>query len=254
MYMILPSNTPAVNYPNNKSSDFNIPLPTTLFTPTREKWKVGLTQIQLPLTFYNVEQEETVTVEDIHHTQTTLHMEEGLFFTPTKLAGMLSRVGENLFTVKWKDGFRFKVEDEVKRLTFSPNIAKLLGYPQTVSTDMSKDHKGYTQPQTYLFDPWINLKIIFIESELLQSSQVNDWHLPVLQVVAPPHHEFGETFSSAFHPVDFVNIQGEAHSVIRIKIMDVRGERIRFRAGNVVVALLLMPTNEGTTRNSSHRI
>jgi len=239
MYLILPSNALALEFPENKSSNFTIPLPFVLFTPIKQKWKVGLTKIQLPLTFYNLEGDENIEVLATGVENRHLSLPEGVYLTPEKLCVVLNEIGTGSFHMKWWDGFRIKLEPHVTKLVLSSSVAELLGYPLELTNRMNVDQKGYISSRNSVFDPWINFKVIFIECGLVEPVQINDSFRPIIQTVTPPDHEFGDTFSYSFFPVDLLTVQGETHSVIRIKVTDARGKPIKFRAGNVVLVLTL---------------
>lgn len=244
MYLILPSNALALDFPENKSSNFTIPLPFVLFTPTKQRWKIGLMQIQLPLTFYNLEGDENIEINTTSNENRYLNLPEGVYLVPEKLCAALNGIGTDIFHIKWRDGFRIKLEQQVVKLVFSSSVADLLGYPLELTNNMNVDEKGYISSRTSVFDPWINFKVIFIECGLAEPVQINDSFRPIIQAITPPDHEFGDTFSYSFFPVDLLAVQGETHGVIRIKVTDVRGKPIKFRAGNVVLALTLSPSNE----------
>jgi len=243
MYLILPSNALAADFPENKSSNFAISLPFVLFTPTKQRWKVGLMQIQLPLTFYNLEGDENIEVHTTDNENRQLSLPEGVYLTPEKLCAVLNGIGTGSFHMKWRDGFRIKLEPQVTKLVLSLNVAELLGYPLELTKHMNVDEKGYISSRTSVFDPWINFKVIFIECGLAEPVQINDSLRPILQSVTPPSHEFGDTFSYSFFPIDLLAVQGETHGVIRIKVTDARGKPIKFRAGNVVLVLTLSPSD-----------
>jgi hypothetical protein len=52
IFLVIPSNSQAESYPENKTSNFTIPLP---YHPESGKWKVALLEIQIPITFYNLD-------------------------------------------------------------------------------------------------------------------------------------------------------------------------------------------------------
>lgn len=243
MYLILPSNALALDFPENKSSNFTIPLPFILFTPVKQRWQVGLMQIQLPLTFYNLESDENIEVLTTDSENRRLSLPEGVYLTPEKLCAVLNGIGMGSFHMKWRDGFRIKLEPQVTKLVLSSSVAELLGYPLELTNHMNVDQKGYIRSRNSVFDPWINFKVIFIECGLVEPIQINDSFRPIIQTVTPPNHEFGDTFFYSFFPVDLFTVQGETHSVIRIKVTDARGKPIKFRAGNVVLALTLSPSD-----------
>lgn len=247
MYLILPSNALAPDFPENKSSNFTIPLPSILFTPSKQRWKVGLMQIQLPLTFYNLEGDESIEVQTTDNGSKRLSLPEGVFLTPEKLCAALNGIGTDHFHINWRDGFRIKLEPQVTKLVLSSSVAELLSCPLELTDHMNVDEKGYISSGTSVFDPWINFKVIFVECGLAEGVQINDSSRPIIQAVTPPDHAFGDTFSYSFFPVDLLPVQGESHSVIRIKVTDVQRKPIKFRAGNVILGLILSPSNARPT-------
>lgn len=238
MYVIFPSNTPARSFPNNKSSSFSIPFHLT--TPSEERWRVGLVHAQIPLTFYNVEAEESITVRLRDGSSFQLHPEEGIFTSPTRLAEMLTK-GENrkYFELEWKPGFAIRLHTEVSGIRFSPRLARLMGLPTNL------EGKQHFRSSTTHFDPWINHTVVMILCDLVRPVQFNEKHLPILQTLVLQQVEPGESYHHYPAPIDYMETQGDHHSSITFHITDVDGEPLKFRSGSVVLGLVFEHAGRG---------
>lgn len=225
MYLILPSNTPALSYPENKSSSFTVPLSSVLVT---KNCKVGLVQIQLPITFYNVETSENVVVERLGETR-TFNLEEGIYEDPQALVSMLQKTTGLRFT--WLD--EFKLETDASKVIFSAKLARLLSFPLELSC------RTYSS-NNRVFDPWINLRTMFVHCSLGEMVQVNNSQARVLRAVVLNDFGFGRTSCFNFFPVEYLPVQGDVHTVIVVTITDSDNEPIKFRTGNVVLQLELL--------------
>jgi len=243
MYVIFPSNTPAASFPENKSSTFTVPF--RIDTPFDDKWKLGLVHIQIPLTFYNVEADESITIELENGTLLTIHPEEGTYTSPAKLVEMLIRCSDGkFFDLQWDFGFTIRLKSEVARVRFSPRLGRLLGLSGALQGDKKSSNRR--------FDPWINHKVLLVLCSLVRPVRFNDRHEPILQTLMLQTPEVGGTYFNYFNPIDFVEVQGESHSAVTFSITDLDGAPIRFRSGNVVLGLTLQHGSSGR-RDSNHR-
>lgn len=232
MYVILPSNTPAESFPENKSSSFTTPL--RLDTPTAEKWRVGLVHIQIPLTFYNVESDESITIDREGGQTIILHPKEGMFASPEDLVDMLHECDAgNFFELKWDSGFTIKLLQDAVRLKFSTNLGRLLGFSGTL------EGKADARSSFDRFDPWINHNILLVLCDLVRPVQFNSEERPILQTLVLERFQFGETYFEYFAPIDYFDIQGDTHSRVCVQVTSLEGQPIRFRSGNVVLGLSL---------------
>lgn len=244
--MIIPSNSPAESFPHNTSSKFAIPLSHTLHTPLREKWKVGLMKIQIPLTFYNVENE--IISGRMHDGQKIeFYFPEGAYSTPEGIIrkiefhfpvrvpgtpeGVIKKI-RDLFILKWDNGFQLKMQPNVEEINLSSKFSKLLGFPQKIMKS-----EGWTVSKVKHFDPWINQRVLLIHSSLVRESQVGREQYQLLQSLVPTDFIFGQTLCREYFPLDYYEVLGDNHNVISFKITDVENQPIRFRSGNVVLTL-----------------
>ena len=230
--MILPSNTPAVSYPNNKSSSFTTPI--RLDTPPEKKWRVGLVHIQIPLTFYNVESDESITIERGKGQINVLRPAEGAFTSPKDLIEMLHECGTGtFFDLSWDSGFTFKLGEDTASVRFSTNLGRLLGLSGTL------EEKAIVRSSFNRFDPWINHKVLLVMCDLVRPVQFNNEEKPILQTLVIERINFGETYFKFLAPIDFLDIQGDTHCNISVQITSLEGKPIRFRSGNVVLGISL---------------
>jgi hypothetical protein len=228
--MIFPSNTLAPSYPENKSSSYSIPLDSTLISKNS---LVGLSQVQIPLTFYNLEGEETITIEDENGKTKIFHVKEGIYKTGESLASMLQELVDNSLIITWSDGFEIRpVPGKMKTVKISPKLSRLLSVPRKI------DNEGY-RSKFSIFDPWVNQRVLFVKCNLSRALQVNEQELQVLGVIVPTDFTFGGTYYKIFHPINFLEVEGNAYNVVSFSITDLDGDLIKFRSGNVIVQIVL---------------
>ena len=122
--MIFPSNAPAKKFPGNSSSNFTLPLPYLMSTPLEEQWKIGIVQMFLPLTFYNIESNFRITVLLNNGEIKTINMIEGIYLDPLLLEKMISnqQAGSNDFKVIWGNGFSITLSKNTKKVVLSKKI------------------------------------------------------------------------------------------------------------------------------------
>ena len=93
------------------------------------------------------------------------------------------------------------------------------------------------------YDPWINHKVILIHCSLVYETQINQQSWKVLQSVITNEIDFGNTFSKNFLPIEFANIQGDAHKIISFQVTDIEGDLLKFRSGSVVLICAFSKNN-----------
>lgn len=235
--MILPSNSMARSFPENTSSNYTIPLHQALKTPDDEHWKIGLISIQLPITFYNIESSESLYFTKQDASINEIHPKEGIFTTPESITEMLSTVCQTQATFSWfpETGFNVKLDPSIKELRFTKKLKNILGF----DTRIKRAGENVIYSNFINFDPWINHRVLFIECSLVETLQINDEHRRIIQTVVINDFNFGKTFSHTYYPIDFMKVQGELHSDIKIKIVDSYKQPIRFHSGVTVLEIIL---------------
>lgn len=229
MYVILPSNSPAESYPGNTSSVFTIPLLHVLHTPHSENWRVGAVDVQIPLTFYNLESENLI-VKPYGREIVKIPLEGGVYTTPESLVEMVNGRAGDLLKLSWDRGFVVETTADVE---IPDRLSSLLGLPKTLTS-------GRNESRMHSFDPWLGFENILVQCNLIRPVQVNAQHLPVLQSVVPANITFGESLWTSFYPIEFHNVQGEIHKAVSVRITDLNDNPIRFRTGSVVLKIRLV--------------
>ena len=227
--MVFPSNSPAKKFPNNTSSNFTLPLPYLMETPLEEHWKIGIVQLFLPLTFYNIESNFKIIVFLHNGVMKTINMMEGIYVDPLVLEKMILKKQKESsdFKISWKNGFSVTLSENTEKIVLSKKLSHILGLPFEINKSTFSSVKQ--------FDPWVNQKVILIHCSLLYETQVNQQSYKILQSVITNKINFGDTFFKYFLPIDFKEIQGDVHKTISFKITDIEGELLKFRSGSVVL-------------------
>lgn len=235
MYLIILSNTPAHSFPDNTSANFTVPLTTPLRTPFQEKWKVGLLEVLIPNTIYNIEAGENIFIEFENGETSVFEIKEGRYTSVKKIAKHLDHRALHFTTNR--GGLCLTMSDDVKKINISANLGKILGYKHR---DIFNNIKGEKIISPIQFDPWINHRILLVHSNLVKPSQVNDQQMNILQSLSPDNYDFHCNTNRTYFPPDYLEIQGEYYNSLSFKITDIENNPIKFRAGSVILLLELI--------------
>jgi hypothetical protein len=230
------------SYPNNTTSFFTIPLPEPL---TLNDWKVGLLEIQIPITFYNVDDtlnENCVTFE-YSGKSSELHISPGLYDSGSQIIDELNRLlKENNLRFKHfeYDENSHKAKVYVRKhskIVLSSRLAKILSLPEKMEYSQNARGRFEAYKSNKQVDPWIDFYNFFIYTNAVKDRIVNSSLKPLLQVVPITNRCFGNLMLKDFYPPDFINVNSDHYSTISIKIVNDIQDLIRFRAGSVVLKL-----------------
>lgn len=254
VFLVVPSNSEAKSYPENNTSNFTVPLPYSI--TFGKGWKVALLEIQLPMTFYNLDdnlrQNRITLVEGTE--EDLVNLTPGLYTTADSL---IEEVNERIADSKLN--FRqFKYEKvtrkvyiqlrENQKIKFSSRIASILSLPDTLKYSPSRKSTKTFKSKTQI-DPWRDFHHLFVYSDIVENSVLNDSMTPLLQTVNVPSNQFGSLLVRSYFPPEFIGTRYEHYSALKVWIRNEAQDFVRFRSGPVVLKLLI--TNGGSSRNES---
>jgi len=230
--LILPSNIEAASFPNNTSSDYTTSLLHPI--PVGKYNSLCLYEIHIPLTFYNVEDYFYINME-YDGCCKTIYMKEGVYDSVEAFKKMLNGVLEfRIIKCKLTQDMKFTLSgsDRVTELILHPKLARLMG--------MAKTRGAPPLTAKWHYEPWINHRIIYVHSNIIRPSFINEKKERILQsLILPEKIEFGENFSQTYFVLDYLKLEGEMHNCISIRLTDSFLDPILFRTGSVLVKLLL---------------
>lgn len=242
---IFPSNSPAESYPGNRTSDFTIPLSEHLRFPKSEQWKVGLLEIQIPITFYNLDDsfDENIIVFK-HHTERFVEkVPAGSYKSITELVREINKI---LFRFRLLKNFSkvyyyessntilIRVK-QYQTIIFSPRVAKIFGLPEELKVENPESDSQVYRSQTA--DLWKDLHHLFIYSNITEDRIFNSSSIPLLGTVSIKNNRFGSLLVKNFPQPEVLKIRYDYYSSIHFEILNEAGENVRFRSGSVVLKL-----------------
>jgi len=254
-FAIIPSNSPAESFPDNKTSDFTIPLSEPLDFPKDEYWKVGLLEAQIPITFYNIDEpsDRSIVFKD-EAGSFKEKIPAGSYPTALHVVREINKIG---IRARWFDKFFEKIIyieniDTVfirlksgQSIIFPQRIATVLGFPEVLSVDHGKKTQYFKSEKA---DSWKNFHYLFIYSDLVEDSILNSSLVPLLGTVTIKNTEFGTLQVKSFLSPELLKPRYEHYSAINFQIRNEIGQTVRFRAGSVVLKLIFI---NAAGRNSS---
>lgn len=245
-YVVLPSNTITDIYPNNRTSDYEIPLPRALEFPTT--YEVALVEIHFPHTWENIRppflalEFGTVKSYTARGPEMVLHrtkLEHGFYDRVEDLVHAIDSIKPSGFRGKI---FTSKESKTVKVqlfpwefIKFHRDMATLLGLAQDEFVNNDPTRKR-TFKAPYIADIHAAMHNIYIYSSIVKETLVgNDWH-PLLRIV-PSEGEHGRNIHMSFQKPYYLEVALDRISSIRIILCDDQATPVRFTFGKVICKL-----------------
>lgn len=246
-------------FPNNSLACYTTKLPQHF--DLSGEWEVGLSEIQFPISWYNINTSETGVhiVSTLDDNSKPMHMSDispppGFYETPDVL---IKQINDGIIRLDKTDTTRFLFNSISKKISiyFDPNrkknasikISKILAELMGFSSDtyVSKDGKwvhifpndksNYYHGES-VCDLQRGFYSLYIYCDIVENVVVGDVKVPLLRVVNINGKE-GLTVSRLFNTVQYVPIQRKQFDTIEINIRDDTGRLVPFERGKVVVTL-----------------
>lgn len=243
-YAILPSNSLAETFPENTTSNFTIPLSEPLDFPKNEYWKIGLLEVQIPITFYNFEDSDdrNIIFSDEHN----LYREKipnGSYNSAIEIIKKINKIFLKFDLAK--KGFKkiFYLENihtvlislsKGQQITFSSRLSRILGFPRKLDVAHGKTQQVFRSSTA---NPWKDFNHIFIYSDLVEDRLVNSSSRALLGSVSINQNQFGSLLVRSFLSPELLKPRYEHYSTINFQLCNELDQTVRFRAGSVVLKL-----------------
>jgi hypothetical protein len=264
-FIVLPSNSSMSVYPDNKSSNFKVNLP-SLINVDPSKWEVALQEIHFPHYWYNMRKGKNViikkyfdlTEDEFKRFYSTpqndknselfsfyLQFDQEISIPP----GHYSKPEEILdhlrsFEINDTRPIQYSMDETSKKVSVrisngchldfnNSDVAKTLGFqPDTLIK------KG---DEEIVSDGIVNISrsydSVYVYTDIIENQHVGDFKVPLLRVV-PVKSNFGEMNWIHYDRPHFLRLSRENINDIEINIRDDTGEFISFESGKVVVTLV----------------
>jgi len=244
IFAVIPSNSLAESYPENKSSDFTVPLSYHLSFPSGQKWKVALLEIQVPVTFFNIDdsgQDNYLILKKGTHGE-TVKLSPGLYQSAIDLVQEINshirkiQIDFKLFKHDQTTGKVYVQLKEGEAIVFSRRIARILSLPRKLRFSPRGRARQVFKSRT-VADPWRDFHHLFVYSDIVEDRILNGSTAPLLQTVSVTNKTFGNLLIRSYFPPEFLKTRYEHYSTARFWITNEVEDPVRFRSGSVVMKL-----------------
>jgi hypothetical protein len=267
--MTLPSNSSMNYYPDNTLANYVTKLP-QLFDLSGE-WEVGLSEIQFPISWYNVDEDECRMAIVSHGLQEYKDISPpvGHYENPEEL---VKQINTSIGEVEKKPSIRFTYNDISKKISIkfldelkystslkmTKSLAELLGFEWTVMREFTEGITNLDTDEQFAEDKAGMLEMtplgriiytgslvcdlqrgfhsLFVYCDIAEHVVVGDVKVPLLRTVNISGKE-GVMMSKIYQTVQYVPIQRKQFDTIEIDIRDDTGRRVPFQRGKVIVTL-----------------
>ena len=263
-YLTLPSNSSFQFYPNNTLAHFTTQLAKEV--DLQGQWEVGLSEIQYPHTWHNMNEKEGWINFKKNNLEKRLVLPPGQYDTPEQLTASL-----NQFFVKEKPAYRVRrrsstlgymdlaiarpistttPRNESPQIIFtyhpitkkasvtiqhgcemdiSPTLVRMLGL---VNSHMSAG----TYHGVHNVDVHQGFYSLYIYCDVVDPQSVGDTQVPLLRIV-PIEGESGQMITKTYEHIQYVPLLRKHFHTIEIDIKKDTGESVPFELGELVVTL-----------------
>lgn len=236
-FVTLPSNSSMEKFEDNTLSNYRVELNNDLHLPGGQ-WEVALSEIQFPMTWYNVKDSLRNYIEI---NKEKFYVSPGFYESAEELI--------NALNIRFKEHGQNKLKLEYDRISkrvittnndvtpttvvYGGDIARILGNVDTYQTHLES---GESSNSLYLATSSAGFHAMYIYSNVVEPVYVGDVSARLLRVV-PIQGQHGDYKSIAFDRPHYKPVGLVGGRVIEIKICDDTGKKIEFESGKVVVTL-----------------
>lgn len=235
-YLTLPSNSSLEYFPGNTLTHYFTRLPQAV-NLMGGQWEVGLTEIQYPHTWYNIQGEEgwaDLNIDGVVYHST---LKPGFYDSPGLLVKRMKLVCDSFLPdckaiVFYYDAITQKVTVSVKpesSVTFSPLLQTLLGLSHAHYEEGI--HEG-----EHVVDIRQGFYSLYLYCSLIEPHMVGDTLTPLLRIV-PIRGKDGDMVTRTYENINYHPVQQKQFSTVELDIRDDTGRRISFERGKVVATL-----------------
>lgn len=239
-YIVLPSNTETDIFPNNKTSDFEIPLPRALEF-NDGTWEVCLVELHYPHSWHNVRspflQVEFAAKQIAYRGK----VEHGYYMRTEELIHAINSLKPHNFEGKI---FISRTNKRVKAVLhpgeyihFKKELAALLGFEtHELENPFTADKKLLIKAPN-VSDVHATMHNIFVYTNIVKETLVGKGYCPLLRIVPTDKGEHGNNVHMTFINPFYHELALDRISSIRITLCDDQGQPVRFQFGKVICKL-----------------
>jgi hypothetical protein len=262
-YLILPSNSSLDYFPDNSLANYKTKLPQ--YFDLSGEWEVGLSEIQFPISWYNVSEKESHVyirsmgirkAPDIWH---DVSPPGGNYDTPEQL---VAQINENIQPLLRDIYFVYNSISKKISIKSPPNLfytsfkitttmADILGFDwrrhiEIEGDDLYQDEPNFIeinpQVEKYTADLVCDLRrgfySLFVYCDLCEPVVVGNYKVPLLKTISLQGAD-GELVNRIYHPIQYVSLQRKQFDTIEVNIKTDAGQTVPFQRGKLLVTLHL---------------
>lgn len=250
-YLVLPSNSSMLFYPDNATSCYTTHLAREI--KLNGDWSVGLAEIHVPCTIMDVQESESIfNYISTGSEQTSLHIPYGIYETVPHLVEEINRVKEMsehhvLEPTASRRGFysvrRVCECKEPHALIFSDKVRRILGFESEEQKFMDLVKTTPEDPIAIGSKPASTARAVpsqlFLYTDVCNSSLVGDTQSSLLRIINVDFskYKFGSYAVKHFAPIHYIPLLHRSFQTISIDIRDEHGEKPAFEGQTLTVTL-----------------
>ena len=236
-YVTLQSNASLDVFSNNNPSRFLNKLHSIIQCSPQQRWRVGLAEIHVPTTSYNVihGQNKITWREEIKDRIAirTRRVTPGYYHTIAQLVRQINSA-DSPFTLTINSELQtieVSVESNVTSLHFSPILALQLGFDP--NRNIVKQIHSDKVPSLTIGYP----QQVFVYTDLVDFQFVGDVKAPLLRIASAPLNQYGRMQTIPFNPIHYLPLSKFTFDTIKIILRDGSGRMLPFAFGTCSVKL-----------------
>lgn len=265
--IVLPSNSSMEMFPDNKTSSYKVVLPHTLKVD-RERYEVALSEIQFPVTWYNMREGKNFFVKTVHNVTdkefysyyerndmiplakehkfkptpgtVKVTIPPGHYSKPEEIVTLLNeKESKRLRPIKFhydSIGRRIKMTLE-KHCTLkmsSSDIALCLGFH-------GQEYKTEKESKSFISESIASVTSmyhsIYVYTNIIENQHTGNFKVPLLRVV-PVQANYGQLSCVNYDRPHYMPLSQSEIQTIEVDLRDDTGDLVSFESGKVVTTLL----------------
>ena len=248
-YLVLPSNSSMITYPNNTLAQYITNLPRRI--NISGVWECGLTEIHYPHDWYNV-RNSRLTVEHDGNMETDVCFEDGYYHSPEALATTLNgdKPGRVKFTyepVTQKFIAHVKIKTKCTLYGDLPDILGFGAWSGDSTTSLTSSALSVFVRASSIVDLRRGFESLYVYSSIVEPRIVGDKIAPLLRIV-PITGRHGEMVTTRFDHAQYIPVLSREFGSVETEIRDDTGRPVPFERGKVTVTLHFRRCSSGLFR------
>ena len=244
-YLTLPSNSSMTQYPNNHTGHYFTQLPQNIDL-TGHDYEIGLAEIQIPNSYWNVGKNTTMLSIKTSRTASTktLFLRAGLYATPEELIFSLNELIKLAYTKEEKKTIMYskffynraskkailKIYEKGGEIQLNPTLQHILCMSGEIMTGPA-EFEGDRN-----VDVHVGSYSIYVYCDLVLHRQVGDVMVPLLRVV-PSNDKTTDMIYQIFEKPHYQRLARTQFNTVEILLTTDTGKPLSFANGTVVVTL-----------------